>query len=450
MQTSARAENRGSRDDPRGTNPSLGKNLALAVLGLALIWQIATVSVPNSLVTQTPETALSLAPGAPTALAALARQKLETLIADAENTKHDKGVVRAAADYSGRFEEIRTLAERAIVASPLDAEAFRILGATSPQDVAADFMRASLRRSIHETDTLLWLMQQGFAAGRYAETARIANILLLVRPQLLPAAMPILAQMAEKKEAVNEIDRLMAARPRWRDSFLNDLVLAVRDARTPLRVFLPLRETPFPPTNESLGRYIGFLLQHRLYTFAYDVWRSFLPAQQLEKTGLLFNGGFEAALSGLPFDWVITRGDATTIEVVAQSDNPGRRALSIAYGSGRSSPHGVSQFVRLAPGSYRMTGRYSGGLVGRRGLRWQVSCIDGSAALGESDMALGVARDWKTFAFDFTVPAENCLLQQVKLGLAARSPSEWLVSGRLLYADLAIEPLGQTAVAPAK
>ena len=408
----------------------------LALLGLLLAWRIATVSLPAFFAAQSPAAALALAPGDPTALTALAQQELEQAI-------------EAKADDAHRLDEIRALARSAIVAEPLDADAFRILGAVSPPRVARDLMQAAARRSIHETDALLWLIQDSFASAHYADAARRADILLFVRPQLLPAAIPFLAQMAERPDAAGEIDRLMASKPRWRDSFLNELPLASHDARTPLRVMAPLKDGPFPPTNESLARYIGFLLQHRLHAFAYDVWRDFLPTQRLEKTGLLYNGGFAWTPSGLPFDWIVTRGESTTIEIAPPPDGSGRGALSIAYGAARTTPHGVSQLVRLAPGSYRFKGRYRGELVGRRGLRWQAACLDAQEILGESEMALGAARDWKDFAFDFTVPVESCVLQRIALGLAARSPSEWLVSGRLLYADLAIEPLEPVPAASA-
>jgi len=413
-----------------------GALVGLWLLGLLLVWRIATVSLPASFATQAPSFALTLAPGDPAALTASAQQKLETF---AEARAHTAAARQA--------EEIVVFARRAVAASPLDAEAFRILGAVSPPARAREFMRASLLRSTHQADALFWLMRDSFAAGQYAETGRLANILLSVQPQALPAVIPFLAQMAEKPEAMGEIDRLMASRPRWRDAFLNELPLAAHDARTPLRVMSPLKDAPVPPKAESLARYLKFLLEHRLYAFAYDVWRSFLSGQQLEKTGLLFNGDFAWPPSGLPFDWEIARGESTAIEILPHPDGGGRGALSIVYGAGRTTPHGASQLVRLAPGSYRLKGRYRGELIGRRGLRWQVSCIGAADVLGESEMALGVAREWKDFAFEFTTPSENCPLQQVTLGLAARSPSEWLVSGSLLYADLAIEPLKQPVAA---
>jgi hypothetical protein len=76
-------------------------------------------------------------------------------------------------------------------------------------------------------------------------------------------------------------------------------------------------------------------------------------------------------------------------------------------------------------------------LYARRGMQWRIACVNGPS-LGESQLFRGVASDWRTFEFAFTVPERGCTVQSVKLTLVARSPSEKLVSGSIWFDDLSI------------
>lgn len=415
---------------------------AHALLGAVLLWGIIEINLPLALAPVAPETALLLSPDHPDALVALADKRLDAgeeaqRIHDRNGSVGDRETRSAAPETAEMESEIT----RALLRAPLDARALRALGELESGDKATLLMEGAARRSLHETTALFWLLQRRHAEKDFAGAARLADALLLVRPQFLSIVMPYLAEMADNPAAIGSIDGLMAEHPRWRDIFLNDLTYFVRDARTPLRVFLPLQNTPFPPTNEALGRYLTFLLQHKLYAFAYDAWRRFAPADRLRQRRLLFNGNFESPPSRLPFDWMIVRGSGVTIDIVVDPFDAARRALSLEYSGILADPHSVSQFVRLAPGSYRMKGRHRGEVAGRHGLRWRMTCVEGSNSLGESEMALRVGHEWRPFHFDFTVPDKDCALQKLALELSARSPSERIVSGRLFYTDLAIEPI---------
>jgi hypothetical protein len=207
----------------------------------------------------------------------------------------------------------------------------------------------------------------------------------------------------------------------------------------PLDLLLAIKDTPTPPTTADLRDYLSVLIDHKLYELAYYAWLQFLSPEQLSSTGLLFNGGFEAMPSGLPFDWIIRPGAGVTIDIMTRPDEDGLRALYIEFGQGRVEFNGVSQLIMLAPGNYRFKGQYRGELVGRRGLVWRVSCAGGKGgAIGESQMTAGAAPRWKDIEWTFTVPDADCRAQQLRLELDARMASEQLVSGSIWYDELRI------------
>jgi hypothetical protein len=250
--------------------------------------------------------------------------------------------------------------------------------------------------------------------------------------------------MAEDAEARIALERLLAGNPPWRAKFLAVLPSGISDARTPLNLLLSLKDTPTPPTAVDLRSYLNFLLGHKLYELAYYTWLQFLPAEQLNSAGLLFNGGFESTPSGLPFDWVITPGSSVTVEIASPPDEAAERALYVEFGHGRVDFRGVSQLIMLAPGTYRLAGRYKGETAGRRGLKWRLACAgEPSVVLGESAMAIGVASTWTDFEFGFAVPPA-CRAQRLDLLLDARSSSEKLVSGFLWYDELRISRASHT------
>jgi hypothetical protein len=451
--------------------------LILVLLAVFLVWEVVTRSLAASLADTSPKMALYLRSTDATALLNLAEHALnrdstageakpylasprndgpgtldlegspiskERDVAGGSITASVQGVSpRSAGADSQTNARIRSLAELTLRSDPLNASAFGVLGQLSQRTSEAKrteaLMQAAVRRSLFESTATFWMMYNSYKKGDYRASIRYANTLLRTQPAAGPPyVMPVLAKLADNKNAAVELAQLLATNPPWRYYFLRDLPQFISDARTPLQIFLSLKDTRSPPSMGELGTYLDFLIYHELYELAYYTWLQFLEPEQLSSLSNLFNGSFETAPSGAPFDWVFAGGSGVRIRI-AELPRYGEHALLMVFGPGRVKfPH-VAQLIMLVPGTYELKGRFRADILSQQGLQWRVICGGKDRTqIGESSTVDGTDSGWKEFAFSFTVPKTDCPVQVVKLFFGARSASEEFVSGSIWYDDLQI------------
>jgi hypothetical protein len=456
-----------------GTRPVI-----VALAAAILTWLVVSRSLGAFFADVAPRAALWLDPRQPEALINLADRALDTAALPSMNnapgdgtpqrsekasdSKHASGGGNGKLDRAfsafeafGRNQSVsrplppenepavRAWASAALADDPLNARALRILGQLAEADGddadTSKFMLAADRLSLHEGRATYWLLRHSAEAGDYKATIDYADVLLRTNPQSDAFVVPVLAQVVEDKTGASLIGSVLARKPPWREQFFARLPSSVRDARTPLALLVALRATSAPPTFEEIKPYVSFLIAHKFYGLAYYTWLQFLPPEELRHAGLLFNGNFDGALSGLPFDWQITPGAGVTIDVVPRPEKIGAHALLVDFQYGRVEYHSVTELIALAPGAYQFNGEYKGSLVGPRGMKWRIVCADETlTTVGESPMILGKSPNWANVAFDFTVPATGCPAQYVRLDLDARMSSEQLISGSILFGNLQI------------
>lgn len=410
--------------------------VVFALLGLGLCWLVISFSVASSLSTTAPETALFLSANEPNSLLARADNELNS------NGGEEAKTSKAPRPTPKRLQLMREQVETALLLDPLPSLAYRLLGQIAEKEGSAakaeKFMREAARHSLNENFAVHWMMLKSFERKNYPAAAFYADALLRSTSGISAVA-PVLAHMAEDQSATQEVKKLLSANPSWRPGFFSALGSYITDARTPLNLFMSLRDTAAPPTEEELNSYQWFLFQHKFYPLAYYAWLQFLPPEKLEGAGLLFNGDFEATPSGSPFDWQTPAGANVIMDFAPRPDNAMDHALVIEFGPGRVEFPGVTQSLLLLPGAYSLKGSLMGEIAGagRRGLQWGISCLDG-ATIAQSQMILGSFPDWRAFELSFVVPETGCPAQSLQLKLAARSPSEKLVSGEIWFDSLSI------------
>jgi len=449
----------------------LMKRLLQIGLGLALLGLVGGTSFLAFLAESSPRTALKINPHHPVALMRLAQETLARVDQKAREAERasdppswlagfaarsgtsgtvseESDASEAMAEQRAALLEARGMLEMAIRADPLSYRALTLLGRTvellaemaEGTTDAAPYYEMAERLSPHATDAIYWLLRRDVEAGNYGPALRRSDILLRTSSRAGPAVLPMLARLAEIPTAAEMLQELLSTSPPWRPQFFAALPRHLTDARTPLSLLLGLKATAHPPAEQEIRGYLDFLLQRNLYDLAYYTWLQFLPEDRLESVGLLFNGGFQAKPTGMPFDWAMRAGAGATAEVVQLPDERDAHVLRIAFTSGRVQFGGVYQTVMLAPGTYLLSGRVRGELIGKRGLRWRVSCLGPKPQrIGEGDMHLGPIPAWRTFDLAFVVPPTDCPALQVRLVLDARSTSEQLVMGTMFYDDLKLE-----------
>lgn len=405
------------------------------IVALALCWLVLSHSYVAYLSTISPLAALKIRDDDSQSILRLAEVEIPPTGKDQVGAPGSLRLSRA------RINELRAQIEAVLVDSPLSARAYCLLGQIAEIEgsskSAEKFMYAAARRSLNEKIAVDWMMRKGFERKAYRSSAYYADALLRSTPGIVGYVTPILARMAETPEAKPEFIKLLATNPSWRRAFFDALGASLTDARTPLDLFLALSDSLAPPTTDELNSYEAFLFRHKLYELAYYVWLQFLPPAKLVSAGYVFNGDFEATPSGSPFDWQSPSGANVISDFASRPDQAKNRALVIQFGPGRVEFPGVSQAIMLAPGAYVVNGSFMGEIRGPRGVQWSLKCVNG-ALLGRSQMIFASISTWSAFEFPLVVPETGCAAQMIDLQLAARSPSEKLLSGVIWFDDLSI------------
>lgn len=446
----------------------VARSLIFALVAGGLIWALVSHSLVAALVRIAPSYALWLRPDDPAALVVLVDRTIE-----ASRRAKALGAAPARFDFKGPVDQPgaptsptgalkgdapvatddaaessdRELIRRSVLSilsqEPGHARALAILGALKREagadDEAAILMRASARRTLREPVPHAWLINDAIKQNDWSLVMRQVDILMRMHDQSIVPLTPLVAQMVETPEAADFVKEVVKEAPPWRTAFMSELLGAIKDARTPLDLLLTLKGTSTPPTVIELRSYLNFLIQRKYYDLAYYTWLQFLTPQQLATVGPVYNGGFEARPSGLPFDWVLPTDGTAAVSIARRADQPSSRALVVHFGQGRVELSATSQLLRLRPGRHRIAGEAMGEVVGRRSVRWRVACLgERTRQIGESEMFVGEIKEWTPFSFPVIVPDEGCAIQRLSLILDARTPSERLTSGTLWFDDVSI------------
>lgn len=450
-------ERRPSPDLPRRSGKM--RAIGLLAIGLVLTYLVVTNTLVAYLADASPDRALRIAPRDPVALMNITERVLSSPAPTTPDLHKDGSPYPAPSETKRRLPaapmigieaelepeqvtELRAQAARALAADPLSARAIRILGQLAELEndstTASALIAEAVRRSKHDSLAVFMMIRRSLDAEDWDGALFYTDVLMRARHDLVAAVSPVLVRLLEIPAASDKVKSTITRRPVWRSAFLEGMYASLTNARTPLELFLALKEAGSPPSQAEISAYLDFLNRNRFYDVAYFAWLQFLPPELMISAGFVFNGSFELPASGMPFDWTLPRPLGSTVEIARVPGEPTNRALRIAFGNERVQLGDIQQRILLGPGSYTLTGRLKGEVTGRRGTRVTVSCAaTTNERIAETPMFVGNATTWRPFDVTFNVPA-SCPSQMIRVIHDARFSAEQMVRGTVWYDDIRI------------
>jgi hypothetical protein len=313
-----------------------------------------------------------------------------------------------------RYDNAETLAREALGRAPFSAASLRVLGLVTAEkgdEARADqLLTLAGNWSLRDDPAHAWLMVHRLKRGDYNSAFAHADTLARRRPDMRPRLFEFFRMAATHDlRAMRSLIILLAAKPPWRREFLDDLNTSVEGLGLSAALAIGATGSKGPYSDAELAAlYSGLLSKGRLAAMA-EVRRRTSPGGA---TPMLVNGDFDAPSRQVPFDWLYRSAAGVVVEILPD-ELRGDVALRAQHGSFDIQPLAY-QMVQLKPGRYRFSGqaRVESGEAGDR-LTWAVTCLESAQVLTPRIRLSGEA--WRPFAAEFSVPAENCTAQWVRL-----------------------------------
>jgi hypothetical protein len=256
--------------------------------------------------------------------------------------------------------------------------------------------------------------------------------------KLTKTLFPVMLQIVDMPQSRIAAAEALAKVPGWWDGFFMYAMKNTTQEDTLKAMYLARSDKI---SHEQRRAYIDHLLAVGYYTDAYFVWLNGLQGAQLAALGNIYDGGFEQILDDEGFGWRPNLSKGFMLAAEPTYGHTGKKALHIAFQQRLSSRELIRQFLMLDAGSYRFKGNSRvDNLNAGKGVRWEIQCADkdGRALLLSSEPYIGTD-GWNKFDMEFTIPAEQCEVQALRLQLNAGNDfEETPFSGSVWFDELEI------------
>ncbi|MFN3786716.1 MAG: hypothetical protein ACK4RS_07740, partial [Thiothrix sp.] len=271
-------------------------------------------------------------------------------------------------------------------------------------------------------------------AKRVDITLQAWNVLLTRIPELRQGFYPHLYLALNDPQTRPLVDKFAENPPPWWADFFNHLA---NNPDVPLETLARLyriHQQANKATASAVSVYVKRLIKEKQWEQAYAVWLASLPpeAQRLAKT--LYDGGFEGEIYNTGFDWFFHSTKQVKIKPDITFGMEGKKALSIQFSGGQhlNFQH-LEQRLVLKPSTYRLSLRYrTDNFRSTKGLQWRLHCQEDQRIIGESSAILA-SHKWSEMELDFSVPADNCVAQLLRLEAASAYAHEQIFSGTVWF-----------------
>lgn len=376
--------------------PGAGEITYYALIAGAVVlgWQMAM----QPMLQRAPvETAILLAPGSPLALQRAAESELA----------------------AGRIDNAAALSRDALIRSPFDVRALRVLGLAEArarrEDAADDILTLAGNWSLRDDPAHAWLVERRLRRGDYASSFAHADTLVRRREDIQPQVFRLFtaAGTADPQRSLPVVARLLAARPPWRPAYLASLNQTPQGLQVAASLAVLLQAGRAPFTNEELQQFYSALMNTgEIQSIQTIRGRLNRPPLQTPVT----NGGFDEADHPGPFQWRLYEKAGIIAEIAADDLSPSNAALRVDY-DGYATGTVAEQLTYLTPGAHRFTAaiRSETGNPPAR-LAWTISCVTGGGEkVSIPTQAPGAAANtWANLSGRFEVPS-TCPVQWLRL-----------------------------------
>lgn len=329
-------------------------------------------------------------------------------------------VLRRAAEaelLANRPDNAAALGREALVRAPFDVRALRIVGLTEARadhpTAADDILTLAGNWSLRDGPTHAWLVDHRLRLGDYASSFAHADTLVRRREDIRPQVFRVftLAAINDRARVLPVVTRLMAARPPWRQAYLDSLYTSTDGLQVAAALAVMLQSGPAPLSNAELRQfYLQLIDKGQIQALRTVRERLNRPPS----TTVVTNGGFDDPDAPEPFQWRLAQQSGVIAEIVPDDLRPTDPALRVEY-DGFSPARMAEQLIFLAPGRHRLTAQAraeSGDPAAQ--LAWTITCAPGDLAILAAPSTPADATAWKALSADFTVPT-SCPAQWLRL-----------------------------------
>ena len=344
---------------------------------------------------------------------------------------------------AGRNTNAAALSRDALVRSPFDVQALRVLGLTEAragrENVADSILTLAGNWSLRDDPAHAWLVERRLRRGDYASSFAHADTLVRRREDIQTQVFRLftVAGIEDPQRAVPVIANLLADRPPWRSAYLSSLNQTAQGLQLSATLAVLLEAGRAPLTNLELQSLYQQLLDKGQFAAISAIRESLSrPAHDEDVT----NGGFSDASSPEPFQWRLLQKAGITAEVVTDDLRRPNPALRIEY-DGYATGTIAEQLTSLPPGDYRLGAevRTEAGSPANR-LIWTLSCATGGDRIATLPAGISgsAPNSWTNLSRQIEIPS-RCPAQWLRLETLADDHRSPVV---VWFDQIAISPLG--------
>jgi len=330
---------------------------------------------------------------------------------------------------------VDTLRSR-IAANPGDANAYVQLALADRSQARDRALRAATRLTPNEPNVLMLDAQAAIERQDWAHA--VAPLIQLVEYRDTRQAAEILARLIAAGGSQLLFPHLLPG-TRWLGRVLPHVPQASLSSALPL-VARGLKTGVLDP--ERVHGYIRQLKAAGAWADAFSLW---LALHGGTSQPLLFNGGFDEPFNGEGFDWEIgASGPPSRTGTIVERKSADRRGaiLDLRFTGRALAVPLIRQHLFLGEGTYRLRGDYMARqLRTEQGLAWTVRCTASKAQAASSPPLVDTGGSWRSFSYEFSVPAGCGLVASLQLETYAPFEAALGLRGQAAFDALMLEKL---------